>query len=109
MNEGKTLDEVVAGVKMPADLLARPYFKPTYDDPEFLVRNVWRLYGGWWDGDPAHLKPAPAAALARELATLAGGAGKLAQRAHELAESGELRVAGHLVELAVQAEPDNVE
>src|SRR5262249_16889567 len=55
MNEGKTLDEVVAAVKMPTDLLARPYFKPTYDDPEFLVRNVWRLYGGWWDGDPAHL------------------------------------------------------
>jgi len=108
MNEGKTLDEVVAAVKMPADLLSRPYFKPTYDDPEFLVRNVWRLYGGWWDGDPAHLKPAPAAELARELAALVGGAEKLAQRAHELAERGDLRVAGHLAEFAAKAEPDNV-
>jgi len=108
MNQGKTLDEVVAMVRMPPDLLARPYFKPTYDDPEFLVRNVWRLYGGWWDGDPAHLKPAPAADLARELAALAGGAEKLAQRAHELAERGDLRVAGHLAEFAAKAEPDNV-
>jgi alkyl sulfatase BDS1-like metallo-beta-lactamase superfamily hydrolase len=108
MNEGKTLDEVVAAIKMPNDLLARPYFQPTYDDPEFLVRNVWRLYGGWWDGDPAHLKPAPAADLARELASLAGGAEKLAQRAHELAERGDLRVAGHLAEFAVKAAPDNV-
>ena len=58
MNEGKTLDQVVAGVKMPLDLLSKPYLQPTYDDPEFLVRNIWRLYGGWWDGDPAHLKPA---------------------------------------------------
>jgi glyoxylase-like metal-dependent hydrolase (beta-lactamase superfamily II) len=109
MNQGKTLDEVVAGVKMPADLLSRPYFQPTYDDPEFLVRNIWRLYGGWWDGDPAHLKPAPADALARELAALAGGAEKLAQRARELADQGDMRVAGHLIEFAVKAAPDNVD
>ena len=70
MNEGKTLDQVVAGVKMPLDLLSKPYLQPTYDDPEFLVRNIWRLYGGWWDGDPAHLKPSLASALASELAAL---------------------------------------
>ena len=46
---------------------------------EFVVRNVWRLYGGWYDGNPATLKPAPEAELARELADLAG-AGRLAAR-----------------------------
>jgi alkyl sulfatase BDS1-like metallo-beta-lactamase superfamily hydrolase len=107
MNAGKTLDEVIAGVKMPEDLLKRPYLQPTYDDPEFLIRNVWRLYAGWWDGDPAHLKPAPARELAAELAALAGGASKLAQRALELAAAGELRLAGHLAELAARAEPGN--
>lgn len=109
MNEGKTLDEVVAQVRIPQDLLTRPYLRPTYDDPEFLIRNVWRLYGGWWDGDPAHLKPAAAADLARELAALAGGAAVLAERARSLAEQGSLRLAGHLAELAVQAEPGNVD
>ena len=43
--------------------------------------HVWRLYGGWWDGNPATLKPAPERALALELAELAGGAGVLADRA----------------------------
>jgi alkyl sulfatase BDS1-like metallo-beta-lactamase superfamily hydrolase len=109
MNEGKTLDQVVDAVKIPHHLLARPYLQPTYDDPEFLIRNVWRLYGGWWDGDPAHLKPAPASALAREIALLAGGAERLAERARNLADRGDLRVAGHLAEFAAQAEPDNVE
>ena len=107
MNEGRTLDQVVAEVKVPDELLARPYLQPTYDDPEFLIRNVWRLYGGWWDGDPAHLKPAPASALARELAALAGGATKLAERAGMLADRGDLRLAGHLAEFAAQAEPEN--
>jgi hypothetical protein len=38
-----------------ADLLERPYLRPVYDEPEFVVRTVWRLYGGWYDGNPAHL------------------------------------------------------
>ncbi len=71
------------------------------------MRNIWRLYGGWYDGDPSHLKPAPAAALAPELADLAGGAARLADRARELAAAGDLRLAGHLAELAAQAAPDD--
>jgi alkyl sulfatase BDS1-like metallo-beta-lactamase superfamily hydrolase len=109
MNEGKPLDEIIQNVKMPDELLSRPYLQPTYDDPEFLVRNIWRLYGGWWDGDPSHLKPAPAAELARELAALAGGAARLAERANELAADGQLRLAGHLAEFAVQAEPASLD
>lgn len=109
MNEGKPLDEIVQAVRMPEELLQRPYLQPTYDDPEFLIRNVWRLYGGWWDGDPSHLKPAPAGELARELARLAGGASRMTERASQLAREGQLRLAGHLVEFAVQAEPANLD
>jgi alkyl sulfatase BDS1-like metallo-beta-lactamase superfamily hydrolase len=105
MNEGASLDTILHEVKPPQHLLEKPYLRPTYDDPEFIVRNVWRLYGGWWDGDPASLKPAPLADLAQELATLSGGADRLAARARDLAEAGELRLAGHLAELAALASP----
>jgi alkyl sulfatase BDS1-like metallo-beta-lactamase superfamily hydrolase len=107
MNEGARLDDIVHTVRAPGELLERPYLRPVYDEPEFVVRNIWRLYGGWYDGDPAHLKPAPARVLATELAALAGGAARLAERAQELAASGELRLAGHLAELAAQAAPDD--
>ena len=105
MNDGADLDTVLHTVRAPAELLDRPYLRPVYDEPEFVVRNVWRLYGGWWDGDPASLHPAPADALARELAALCGGAEALAARALELAEAGELRVAGQLAEHARRADP----
>jgi alkyl sulfatase BDS1-like metallo-beta-lactamase superfamily hydrolase len=85
----------------------KPYLLPKYDDPEFVVRNIWHLYAGWFDGDPAHLKPAPAHELAAELASLAGGADKLAQRAAALAESGRTRLAAHLIELAGAASPQD--
>jgi alkyl sulfatase BDS1-like metallo-beta-lactamase superfamily hydrolase len=105
MNAGATLDDVIHTVRGPAELLGRPYLQPIYDDPEFVVRNVWRLYGGWWDGDPSHLKPAPEADVATQLADLAGGASRLADRALELADAGDLRLAAHLVELATRAAP----
>jgi alkyl sulfatase BDS1-like metallo-beta-lactamase superfamily hydrolase len=107
MNEGAPLDTLLQEVKVPAHLLDRPYLRPAYDEPEFVVRNVWRLYGGWYDGNPAHLKPAPDRAIAAELATLAGGADALVRRARELAEGGDLRLACHLVELAGLAAPSD--
>ncbi|MGO8997522.1 MAG: alkyl sulfatase dimerization domain-containing protein [Polyangiaceae bacterium] len=105
MNAGARLEDIVRSVKAPERLLARPYLHPVYDEPEFIVRNVWRLYGGWWDGDPSRLKPAPREALAHEIAELAGGAGKLAERAQALADKGELALACHLAELAGDAAP----
>jgi len=107
MNAGARLDEIVHTVRAPAHLLARPYLRPIYDEPEFVVRNIWRLYGGWYDGNPAHLKPPPETALAAELAELAGGAGRLAERSQALAERGELALACSLAELAAQAAPND--
>ena len=106
MNEGASLNYIIHSVKVRAELLAKPYLAPTYDEPEFVVRNIWRLYGGWYEGNPAQLKPARDRAVAEELAHLAGGAVKLAKRAEALAES-DTRLACHLAEFAVQAEPDN--
>jgi alkyl sulfatase BDS1-like metallo-beta-lactamase superfamily hydrolase len=94
-------------VQAPAHLLDKPYLRPVYDEPEFVVRNLWRLYGGWYDGNPARLKPPTDAAIALEVASLAGGASRLAARATELAAEGDLRLAGHLAELAAQAAPDD--
>ena len=106
MNDGASLDTVVRSVTAPEELVSKPYLRSIYDEPEFIVRNLWRLYGGWYDGNPARLKPAPDAELAEELAALAGGAERLAERATELAENDELPLAGHLAELAVQAAPE---
>ncbi|HEV7158251.1 MAG TPA: alkyl sulfatase dimerization domain-containing protein [Caulobacteraceae bacterium] len=105
MNQGARLDDIIHSVRVAPEVLARPWLRPMYDEPEFVVRNIWRLYGGWWDGNPAHLKPPTDAALAAELAALAGGADKLAARALEVADE-DIRLACQLVEFAVQAAPN---
>ncbi len=105
LNRGATLDDVLHSVRAPAHLLDRPYLHPLDDEPAFIVRNLWRLYAGWYDGNPAHLKPAPDASLARELTALTGGVRPLVDRAAELAAAGSLALACHLIELAHQAAP----
>jgi alkyl sulfatase BDS1-like metallo-beta-lactamase superfamily hydrolase len=105
MNEGATLDDVLHSVAIPHELLERPYLRPVYDHPLFIVRNLWRLYGGWYDGNPAHLVPPKASKLGRAVAALAGGPAALATAAEQAAADGDLDVACELVEMAWQAEP----
>ena len=107
MNAGETLDTIVHTVKVPKNILEKPYMRPLYDEPEFVVRNIWRLYGGWWDGAPSRLKPAPDSQVATELANLSGGAENLMSRALALMESGDLRLACHLADFAGWAAPDD--
>jgi alkyl sulfatase BDS1-like metallo-beta-lactamase superfamily hydrolase len=105
MNNGCTLDEILCTVSAPPHLLAKPWLLAKYDDPEFVVRAIWHLYAGWFDGNPAHLKPAANALLAAEIAALAGGADKLVARATALAQAGQTRLAAHLIEFAADALP----
>jgi len=107
MNAGLPLEQIVAEVQPPGHLAGRPYLQAVYDEPEYVVRNIWRRYGGWWDGQPAHLKPAREAEIGLEVAALAGGADALADRALAIAGDGRHALACHLVDWAAAAAPDS--
>lgn len=110
MNAGLSLNAVLGEVHLDPDLLDRPWLAPVYDEPEFVIRNIWRQYGGWYDGNPSRLKPAADADLARELASLTGGTAVLVDRALELCGAGgdtNLRLACHLIDAACSAAPDD--
>ncbi len=106
MNTGAGLDEIVHSVSVPDETLSIPYLRPMYDEPEFVIRNIWRLYGGWWDGNPARLKPPSDSAIGAEIASLVGGIEALVARAVEVSGGGDHRVACQLIEYAVAAEPE---
>lgn len=107
MNAGATLDEIVHEISVPAETLELPYLRPLYDEPEFVIRNIWRLFGGWYDGNPARLKPASDAAIGAEVAALAGGVLALIDRAVELSGAGDHRLACQVIEFAAAAEPES--
>jgi glyoxylase-like metal-dependent hydrolase (beta-lactamase superfamily II) len=105
LNAGEVPEAIVHAVEPDADLATRPYLRATYDHPKFVVRNLLRLWGGWWTGNPADLLPATWEAQAREIAALAGGVGAVVARGRALLEGGDAALATHLAEWATRAAP----
>jgi alkyl sulfatase BDS1-like metallo-beta-lactamase superfamily hydrolase len=109
LNTGATIYDIIQSIRIPAELAERPFLQPVYDEPEFVARNIYRCLAGWYTGVPSELKPAPPSQRAREIATLAGGVDKLLARADALLEAGDVRMASHLVDWAIEATPDSAE
>jgi len=106
MNRGLTQDEVYQRVELPEELMQRPFLKPIYDDAHFLIRMIWRRYGGWWDGEYDTLLPASKADLASTWVQLSGGVAEVVARAEAELES-RPEIAAHLIEAAFHAAPDD--
>ena len=96
--------DVVHAVDLPET--DEPWLRALYDDPEFLIRSTVRYYGGWYSGRPSELKPARRDELAQAVVGLSGGAAALAEHAQSLMDANP-RVACHLADFALEAEPGN--
>jgi len=107
LNEGAPLERAIDQVRPPAELSERPFLRAILDEPEYIVRNIYRLEGGWYDGVASHLKPALLASQGRELIELAGGASRVVARAMSRFNAGDLKLAAHLIDLACAAVPDD--
>ena len=107
MNKGKSLNEVFHQVKIASEFMDNPWLKPVYDDPKFLIKMIWRRYGGWWDGEYDRLLPDTRENEAAEWIELAGGANKIIEKALSNSEKGKHALAAHLIEVAYYAEKDN--
>jgi glyoxylase-like metal-dependent hydrolase (beta-lactamase superfamily II) len=105
MNAGQTPEEIFHGVEPDPELATRPYLQANYDHPKFIVRNLLRLWGGWWNGNAADLLPATWQAQAAEIAALAGGVAALVRRGRGLVDAGDATLAAHVAEWATRAAP----
>lgn len=77
----------------------------------WAVKSIWREYSGWLhyeDGTTA-LYGVPRSSVDADLAELAGGAAKLAERAQAKLDAGAALEAVHLTDIALGAEPANAE
>ena len=105
MNAGQTPEEIFHAVEPDPELATRPFLQAKYDHPKFIVRNLLRLWGGWWNGNAADLLPATWAAQAAEIAQLAGGVATLIARGRALLDHGDAVMATHVAEWATRAAP----
>ena len=107
MNQGKTLNFIIHKVEFKKNLMELPWLKPVYDDPEFLIRMIWRRYGGWWEGEYDRLFPAKRSVEASLWIDLVGSLDVVITKAIELSNQNEHRLAAHLIETAFYSDPSN--
>jgi alkyl sulfatase BDS1-like metallo-beta-lactamase superfamily hydrolase len=104
LNAGETPEEIYHAVEPDEELSKRPFLRVSYDHPKFIVRNLLRMWGGWWNGNAADLLPARWQEQGAEIARLAGGIDALVARGRELLAAGDLQIACHVAEWAVWAD-----
>ena len=107
LNAGEAPDDIFHAVKSDPELASRPYLHELYDHPKFIVRNLIRQWGGWWNGNAADLFPATVGRQAAEIAALAGGVGALVTRGRDLLASEDLELASQVAEWASRAAPSD--
>lgn len=77
INEGLSIEEVLARVKLADNFAKLPYLAEIYGTVEWSVRAIFSAYVGWFDGNPTNLHVLPQRETANKMITLIGGPAKV--------------------------------
>ncbi len=105
INQGKTVHQAVAEIKLPDHLASKPYLQEKYGRVDWSIRGIYHGYKGWYDGKGTGLYPLSPEFAAREMITLAGGADKVLARAIELQKNSEHQLCAELCDIVIAANP----
>ena len=111
MDEGKTIDELAATVKLPPDLAERPYLREYYGRVEYAVRAYFVGTMGWFDGNPTSLSPLAPEDEASRFVEMAGGADAVMDAIVKARADGEFQWALQLIDrliYTVESDPQNL-
>ena len=90
----------------PEELFGVPWMKPTYGDPSYIVRDIYRSENGWWDRNPTTLHPEPPEAVGAAVARAITDKPAVIASAQALADAGQWQLALHVIDLLATAHGD---
>jgi alkyl sulfatase BDS1-like metallo-beta-lactamase superfamily hydrolase len=105
MKAGKTVHQLMRELAFPEAIRIGDF----HGKASWAVKSIWREYSGWfhYEDGTTELYGVPRSSVDADLAELAGGADKLAERARAKLDKGQPLEALHLVAIALGAEPGN--
>jgi len=101
LNQGYWIEDIIEKVKVPEELMNKPWLAPTYGHPVFVIHDVYRRYTGWYDGNPSELFPSKSPEIAAELLGLVAPQ-QLLKRARALQQAGNPQLALHLTDFVIK-------
>lgn len=109
LNQGYTADEAAERLQLPASLQKDWATHGLYGSVKHNVKAIYQRYLGWYDANPANLDPLPKVQAAKKSVEYMGGAEAVIKRARKDLDNGEYRWAAQVLNLVVQANPENKE
>lgn len=107
ISKGKTPDELVREIKLPAELAHHPYLQEYYGTVAWAVRGIYSQNAGWFDGNPTHIFPLTDKERAEKLVAMAGGPAKMIEHAEASLSDGEFQWAAEQADYVLALEPQN--
>ncbi|MDE8653487.1 MBL fold metallo-hydrolase [Novosphingobium album (ex Liu et al. 2023)] len=106
MKAGKDVHALMREIALPEDIRIGEF----HGKVSWAVKTIWEEYSGWfhYEDGTTELYGVPRASVYGDLAELAGGADRLAERAQARLDGGAPLEALHLIDVALGAEPGNV-
>ena len=108
-NQGVTINEIHNEYEVPQSLQQQWNVRQYHGSEFHNSRAVINRYLGYWDGNPATLAPHSPQDSAPLYVEMMGGAAAIMDRADELYEAGDYRLAMEILNKLVYAEPENQE
>lgn len=104
MKAGKTVHQLMHEFVWPDNLQIGEF----HGKASWAVKSIWREYAGWlhYEDGTTELYGVPRSSVHADIAELAGGAARLAERAQQKLDAGQPLEALHLTDIALGAEPD---
>jgi alkyl sulfatase BDS1-like metallo-beta-lactamase superfamily hydrolase len=103
MNQGKDVYTLMREIHLPDKLDVGE----AYGLVSWSVRGIYEGYMGWFDGNPVNMYAQSPVSVYTDLVMLAGGVDEVVELAQSLLEKAEVVRALRLLEVALEAEPDN--
>jgi len=105
LNEGCWIEEILERVKVPEELMNKPWLAPTYGHPVFVIHDVYRRYTGWYDGNPSELFPSKSSEIAAEVVRMIG-IEELTARVRQLKQEGNPQLGLHIIDFVIRGTED---
>lgn len=105
ISRGKTPDELVREVKLPARLAKHPYLQEYYGTVAWSVRGIYAQNAGWFDGNPTHIFPLTEKERAEKIVAMAGGKEKILEGAEASLVAGEFQWAAEQADYVLAIAP----
>src|SRR5690606_22881577 len=106
LNQGLGEREILDAITYPPELFDQPWMSPTYGDPTYIVRDIYRSENGWWDRNPTSLHPSPLQDVSKAIGEAITDNQAVLTSARALADSGQIQLALHVVDLLATASGD---